>query len=241
MLCCPECIGDAGLRDQVIPQRYSESGRCPTCGTDNQFLVNARDLHDYFELILTIYNPSKEGRSLVDWLSSDWALFQNPNISETQAQVLLGEILDDRDLVQGNFALSKTCQNDSLERWKTLSDELKRSNRYFPGNVIDTDRLGIHLSKLILHEQEKPASWYRARIEKDGETIAITQMGAPPTKLASSGRANPVGIPYLYLGSTVDTAMSEVRPQPGELVCIAKFHLNNNMKIVDLRAPSVMS
>lgn len=240
MQCCPECFGDAGLRDQVIPQRSSQTGRCPTCATENQPLVNARSLGDYFELLLTIYHPSAAGRSLVDWLSSDWALFQNSNISEAQAQVLLGEILDDGDLVRGNFVLSETCQNDSLERWKALSGELKEANRYFPDSAIDTERLGIHLSNLVLREQEKPTAWYRARIEKDGQTISIDKMGAPPAKLASSGRANPVGIPYLYLGSTTDTAVSEVRPQPGEIICVAEFSLNDDLKIVDLRAPRTL-
>ena len=240
MLCCPECFGDAGLRDQVIPQRSTETGPCPICGSDNQQLINARELNDYFELLLTIYLPFDEGKSLVDWLSNDWALFQNPNISDAQAQVLLGEILDDGEIVRDNFILSENCQTDSLQRWTDLSEELKLANRYFPETGIDTDRLGVHLSNLVLREDEYPISWYRARIEKNGEPIPLFQMGAPPAKLASSGRANPVGIPYLYLGSTVETAVSEVRPQPGELVCVAEFSLKNTLKIVDLRSPRTL-
>jgi hypothetical protein len=65
-------------------------------------------------------------------------------------------------------------------------------------------------------------------------------MGAPPAKLASSGRANPIGIPYLYLGSTVETAICEVRAQPGEIVCVAEFVLNDDLKIVDLRGPKTL-
>ena len=240
MLCCPECFGDAGLRDQIIPQRSSRTGTCPTCGSKNQPLLPARELADYFELLLTIYHKVDNGKSLVEWLSADWSLFHNPNVSNAQAQVLLGEIFDDGEIVRGQFGLSESCHTDSLEQWHALTDELKNANRYFPNSVIDTKRLEVHLSHLILRDGEKPNIWYRSRIEKDGQKIPIDKMGAPPAKLASSGRANPVGIPYLYLGSTVETAICEVRAQPGEIVCVAKFVLDDDLKIVDLRAPKTL-
>ena len=237
MLCCPECFGDAGLRDQIIPQRSSQTGNCPTCGSNNQPLLPARELADYFELLLTIYPQVEDGKSLVERLSADWSLFDNPNVSEAEAQILLGEIFDDGELVRGQFGLSESCRTDSLERWHALTRELKCYNRYFPDSVFDAERLGVHLSNLILHDDEKPDTLYRCRIEKDGQAIPIEKMGAPPAKLASSGRANPIGIPYLYLGSKVKTAICEVRAQPGEIVCVADFVLNTGLKIVDLRAP----
>jgi hypothetical protein len=240
MLCCPECFGDVGLRDQIIPQKSSETGTCPTCGTENQSLVDARYLADYFELLLTIYPRAHEGKSLVEWLSEDWALFCNPKISPAQAQILLAEIFDDGEIVRMQFGLSDSCRTDSLARWEALTKELKHANRYFPVSVIDTARLEIHLSKLMLRDDEKPKVWYRSRIEKDGHAIPIEEMGAPPAKFASSGRANPVGIPYLYLGSTVKTAICEVRAQPGEIVSVAEFSLKPDLNIVDLRAPRTL-
>lgn len=228
------------MRTQVIPQRAEGIGTCPTCGTENQPLITARRLSDYFELLLTIYVPDQQGKHLVSWLSEDWALFRNPNISQAQAQVLIGEILNDGEIVRQNFGLSNKCRTDSLERWRALTEELKSVNRYFPDAHIDTDRLGLHLSNLILRRDEQPAEWYRARIEKDGVSFPLSEMGAPPPKLASSGRANPVGIPYLYLGSELSTAIAEVRPHPGERVCVATFVLEDNLKIVDLREPRTL-
>ncbi len=65
-------------------------------------------------------------------------------------------------------------------------------------------------------------------------------MGAPPKRTASFGRANPAGIPYLYLGSTQLTAVSEVRPHTGEIICVADFVTSNDLKLVDLRNPREM-
>ena len=53
----------------------------------------------------------------------------------------------------------------------------------------------------------------------------------------SHGRANPAGIPYLYLGSEPGTAAAEVRPHPGEIVCVAEFQTESELQLVDLRKP----
>ena len=106
--------------------------------------------------------------------------------------------------------------------------------------MIDTERLEVHLSNLILRDGEKPDIWYRSRIEKDGKAIPTDKMGASPAKPAGLGRADPIGIPYLYLGPTVETAICELRAQPGEIVSVAEFVLDNEPKVVDLRAPKTL-
>ena len=61
---------------------------------------------------------------------------------------------------------------------------------------------------------------------------------APPSDMASHGRANPPGIPYLYIGSTVETSISEIRPHTGEIVNVAEFKIDpRQLRIVDLREP----
>ena len=82
--------------------------------------------------------------------------------------------------------------------------------------------------------------WYRARIQTGDAAFTVDQMGAPPNRIASHGRANPAGIPYLYLGSTQGTAISELRPHTGEMVCVADFTTPPNLKLVDLRSPRKM-
>ncbi len=50
---------------------------------------------------------------------------------------------------------------------------------------------------------------------------------------ASEGRANPKGIPYLYLATTKETAMSEVRPWVGSEISVAQFEMKKELKIID--------
>jgi hypothetical protein len=62
-------------------------------------------------------------------------------------------------------------------------------------------------------------------------------MGPPPNTKASLGRANPPGIPYLYLGSACETAIAELRPHTSERATVAEFSLHKPLRIVDLRSP----
>ena len=113
-------------------------------------------------------------------------------------------------------------------------------NRYFPEKTIDLDRLESLLSPLTLDADELPTVWYRARIRPGDVPYTVDQMGAPPKRIASHGRANPAGIPYLYLGSAQDTAISEIRPHTGEIACVADFTTPTSLKLVDLRTPRKM-
>lgn len=62
-------------------------------------------------------------------------------------------------------------------------------------------------------------------------------MGKPPKDKVNNGRANPLGIPYLYVASTIDTAISEVRAHKGETLTIAEFTMLDDLELADLRDP----
>jgi hypothetical protein len=55
----------------------------------------------------------------------------------------------------------------------------------------------------------------------------------PITNWQSEGRANPRGIPYLYLSTTRDTALAEVRPWVGSTISVAEFWTNRELNIID--------
>lgn len=55
----------------------------------------------------------------------------------------------------------------------------------------------------------------------------------PRRERANEGRANSKGIPYLYVATTAQTAMSEVRPWVGAQVSVAQFKTVRHLTIVD--------
>lgn len=62
------------------------------------------------------------------------------------------------------------------------------------------------------------------------------QMIPAPKFVKNGGRANPPGIAYLYLASTEETALAEMRPWLAESVTLAKFETKRKIQLVVCRA-----
>ncbi|GGZ10451.1 RES family NAD+ phosphorylase [Shewanella fodinae] len=232
--CCPECFGDRVLRDEIFPILGPKNGKCDFCETEDTLLVDPANLADYFELLVNVYEPCADGKTLVEWMKEDWLIFSHVNMDNAHAKDLLSDILNDGEVVRQTFKPSSSYSSDGLALWDRLRDEMMYSNRWFLDVTIDEERLKELLEMLIA--KELPHRWYRARIKTEDEAFQIDKMGAPPKRRSSNGRANPAGIPYLYLGSRPDTAVAEIRPHTGESACVAIFDIPD-IKAVDLRTP----
>ncbi len=171
---------------------------------------------------------------MVEWMKDDWQLFSHQRMDVAHAKELLGEILDDGEIIRRSFTPSASYISEGLAQWDKLRDEMMYGNRWFLDVAIDLDRLRQLLDMLLA--PELPQKWYRARIRIEDDVFQIEQMGAPPRRRSLHGRANPAGIPYLYLGSLPDTAVAEIRPHTGEFACVADFTIPE-IKAVDLRNP----
>lgn len=81
------------------------------------------------------------------------------------------------------------------------------------------------------------------RTDDDGNWIGEDIVGYGPTRMkplldrAREGRANPTGIPVLYVGTTVITAISEVRPWVGTDVSVAMCKLRRPLRTTPATAP----
>lgn len=240
MNCCAECFGDRGLRRNIIPSLSTQTGRCSYCSSENVAILPPVQLAEYFELLISAHQLDAGGKLLIHWFREDWGLFDHPNMDDSRANDLLAEVMDDGEIARQSFLPVNYVGADPLGQWERLRDELMYHNRFFPKTDIDLDRLESLLSPLTLDPDEVPTSWYRARIQTGDAPFDASMMGAPPRRTASFGRANPAGIPYLYLGSTQTTAVSEIRPHTGEIACVAEFGTPNDLKLVDLRNPRKM-
>jgi len=76
-------------------------------------------------------------------------------------------------------------------------------------------------------------------ITADDEVIDEVPRQYPPKRMlplpdsASEGRANPKGIPYVYLATDRDTALGEVRPWVGSLISVGAFKTLRELKVVN--------
>ena len=86
--------------------------------------------------------------------------------------------------------------------------------------------------------------FWRAQLDHDWRPMSSDSdeeipCAHPPKRMkplqgrASDGRANPRGIPGLYMATTKEAAMSEVRPWVGSLVSVGQFRTNRALTVVD--------
>lgn len=146
-------------------------------------------------------------------------------------------------------------QNMLLESIKSSSDIslVKLANRLKSENYFKVEKELLKIlakfadvAKISL---EKGATFYRARVgisdkkrslgggfETEYHFTPYTEsaMGSPPPLMASAGRINRPGVAFFYCATDKYTAVSEVRPHPGDQVSIGKFALSNKAKIFNL-------
>ena len=235
--CCAKCFSDKELKMQIIPERSNKRGDCSFCKTKDQPIVEPSELSEYFEALIDVYQPDENGKLLIEWLKKDWLLFEHLGPDEDHANALLGEILGNREIIHRKFVPLRQDQSELSTTWGKLTTELMHSNRFFPDTSFEFIRLENLFANLVFDHSGHSPKWFRARIAADDKCYKPSEMGAPPRGAASHGRANPAGIPYLYLGSTAKTAVAEVRPHPGQIVCVAEFQIESEIRLVDLCKP----
>lgn len=91
----------------------------------------------------------------------------------------------------------------------------------------------------ILFRAQRGSDWLMT-LDELGNELGEEPVGygaermKPRANKAKEGRANPAGIPVLYLGTTEQTSISEVRPWVGASVSIAQFRLLRALRAIDL-------
>lgn len=237
MRCCAECFDDPHLKQEVVPSLSDGKGQCDYCGSRDAALIEPILLREFFELVIGIYVQTEDGKTLAEWLKKDWSIFAEDRMDTARSKALLADILDDGELVRKSFSPSPRSESDTLSQWNNLRAELMHSNRFFPKTDMKLERLKRLVGLLLINDDGVSESWFRARVQSNQTAYLPEEMLAPPKHLASHGRANPAGIPYLYLASTELTAISEVRPHTGEYITVADVRVPTGQKIVDLRHP----
>jgi RES domain len=81
---------------------------------------------------------------------------------------------------------------------------------------------------------------YRPIEDEKGNEIGEEPVAFGPERMrplvnrATEGRVNPVGIPAIYLASSEQTAISEVRPWVGSKISVAQFKVIRDLRAVNL-------
>ncbi len=234
LFCCGNCFNDKFLTQFIRTDGEEKSG-CSFCKKSNTICIEPEKLTHLFQPFIELYDTAtkKEGKRLWELLRKDWLLFNSlaPEICEH----LLSTILPDEKLNE-KFYLERESVDEQINKWTDFKKELKHVNRYFCSNSPDELPLEAMFS-FLSQKISSPTSFFRARISYNSKLIPVDEMGKPPVEKVGNGRANPIGISYLYTASDGKTAIAELRPHVGDYICVCEFKTSTDLKFVDLRNP----
>jgi hypothetical protein len=237
MKVCSSCFTEKELKAFILTR--NEIGNCEVCNATSQHLLDITELYDFFQELIENFKLVESGLPLSSKIQNDWSFFSSKEVANRILDYVIPQI---------NTEVHSSCDHveysddilTNFGHWDTLKDELKWKNRF----VIDIDRLGegefkwdAFLSDInTLFNLPNTMALFRARIHhKSGMPVyPIDEMSCPPKEHTSGGRANPAGIPFLYLSEDENTVLYEVRATYLDEISVGVFRLKENIESVDI-------
>jgi len=232
---CSNCFSDKELKAFI--SSTGANGNCKVCKSKNISLLSINELLDFFQELLDNFQKLKQGDTLKSKIQGGWSFFS----THVVATRILNHILPLVNTEILNADNNVEYSDDIIENiayWETLKKDIKRSNRFLINIQHLTEELGWDSFFNTQFELTSKDNLYRARVHHQSGLPAYlpNKMGCPPADKASGGRANPSGIPYLYLSDNEATVLYEVRASYLDELSVATFNLKAHrkpIKIVD--------
>lgn len=239
--CCIECFHDHEIKNMIKEKGIlarSQQYICRYCNSKNAIYIDAKSLYEKFEFLLGCFQESSDGDLLSNLIQDAFYIFNEKiNDKETLLKAILTENYQD------NLYKLKSNQSQHSSLWEDFKNEIKHENRFFPKNSLypslfnpqSGDSRFFELLGQLTIEVSTNHKFYRARVSE--HTLLREQMSIPPKEKALGGRANPQGIPYLYLSNNIETCIAETRPSNGAKIFISTFIPKQKLRILDLCNP----
>lgn len=224
---CKDCFLDEELRSEINANAVID-GICDVCGKEGK-VMDFSEFHGFFVALLELCSPTvNSNKTIVDIIQDEWHLFKDKDV----AKVLLADVITINNLGYSitdfvNYT-DEICNRIAV--WDRLKTSVKENSRFFT-NMDEFVQYDYLTAGKSLHVGQK---LYRSRITPIGQKkIKCDKMGCPPKELATAGRANPIGIPYLYLSDSAKTTYFEVRAVYLDQLSVGTFRIQRELELVD--------
>lgn len=202
-------------------------GFVENASSDENIIDETPDIEEFFDEFFNLYEADTTGKDIAESLVYDWKIFTTISAAKKYLPNLVNT---ERDAFFRKHRVSlRASIREGVENWKRFKEKVKWENRFF--SVIPNKDIDDWLRKDCL---QKGTRMFRARIQKGSDQVyPPKEMSSPPRDKATGGRANPHGIPYLYLSENVKTTLYEVRAVYLDRVTIGIFEALEDISIVD--------
>ncbi|MBD3275972.1 MAG: RES domain-containing protein [Candidatus Marinimicrobia bacterium] len=257
MFCCTNCLQDEHLYNLIT--NLGEWGQCDYCQSENIKILEVTKLKSQFEPLLEAYSPVKDLElyqnsdknfsigNITKQINEDWNnIFNNSDPEKLLMDILADDAEVYEKLFKNDVLLKLKYERKNRARnlikkdlWEKFKTEIKSNYRFFrvESNEIEEFQNLLRVLSVTIPEN---TYLYRARIS-NREGYSIDKMGTPDPEKTSAGRANPKGIPYLYLSKCESTTIYEVRAGLHDYITVGKFQVLDKLRVVNFRPVWEMS
>ncbi len=214
-------------------KNHNQVGDCDLCGACGVNIKDLDEFEDFFIELLCLFNKDDNGEDIVSCIQRDWDIFADDKFASIIINYFLNKNNLPYSLIDKVDYIAEV--NKYIDNWTELKNEIRTKTRFYSSLMSYFDEKGSLLkSNLMLAKGEQ---FYRARIVPSGRMyLTKKDMGCPPADKATPGRANPIGIPYLYLCKSPETTLYETRAVYLDKVTIGTFRLVRDLNMLDFTA-----
>jgi len=234
MFVCPHCFNDLELR-KYIETNPSKLGICNYCKNAHVPLIDVDEIADFFIELIYLFEPKENGEEISLKIQKEWDLFNGSELASL--------IISDLAKYLNKSSLSADTKVDyvpellqNIDQWREFKEKIRTKKRF----LLDVDKLeelGWDILFNDVVEYTKDIPLYRARIHYDelSDCLPCDKMGAPNANIVGNGRANPIGIPYLYLSKDITTTFYETKALNKDELSGAEFRVleGKTLSLVD--------
>lgn len=230
MKICADCFQDQEIQS-FIRSKAVGLNSCEYCLQTSTACIDSIELLDFFSDFIGIFVSSDNGTRLIDLIQKDWVLFSNASIGTQILNDVLPQIGSHLTPITEVSYLDEILE--CVSYWEVLKDELKYRRRFLT-NIEQIQEYGWDALLDTFIQIDSTVPLFRSRIHTNGDTECIPneEMGCPPNHLTCGGRANPDGIPYLYLSKEMTTTVYETRSLYLDLLTIGSFRVIDNATLI---------
>lgn len=253
MNCCTDCFKDEELRKLI--EQDSNTGDCDFCMSKSVPICSSAEtadrLGEYLTSILELYQVAfgDEGEALGVALKRNWDIFSlNRNSIIALVEHYCPDLIrENPDILKLDVVIPEEFDSDFLlengilcgNPWENFSKSIKTVNRFhYP--FFNKKQFSSLLRRVTIF-YDKEDEFFRGRIATETAGYKKDEMGSPPLGMATQGRANPDGISVLYVGSSEETILKEVRATTFDYVTIGTFYPKKELEVVNLSGLAKMS
>ena len=229
MRVCAKCFNDYAIRSYI--ENNGTDGICEITGGHTK-VIDTVDLSDSFDSLIASFTEIQSGRPFYAVLQDDWKIF-----NEEYGQQVFATLLKERD-IDSPINIPVEYSDDiklAINDWSSLKANLINNYRYL--SIMDMNNHIFYDEAFAVHASTIKAGTilFRSRINENGSEVPIHKgfMSAPSKAFAAAGRANPQGIPFLYLSNNVETTFYETRAVFLDNISTGEFRAVKEIKLVD--------